>query len=146
MQARSKEYPRQGKDWVVFPLRVSGRIPPALSSAALAAEKYTSAMICCSFIFEPGDYDDRFHALDGDIDQFARSLPGFVKTERWESTGGRFINAMYFFEDQESVVQLASYPRHRIAKDEYAKWYRSYRVDVMEVSTSYGSVPKPVLG
>ena len=36
-------------------------------------------MICCQFIFKPGTYDDDFHELDGQIDTFARSLPGLEK-------------------------------------------------------------------
>jgi hypothetical protein len=102
-------------------------------------------VICCSFIFEPGEYDDEFYALDDDIDRFATALPGFVKRERWQSADGVFVNSMYFFSDRESVAQLASYPQHQVAKANYTKWYRSYRVDVMEVSGSYGSSPEPAL-
>ena len=39
-------------------------------------------MICCQFIFKLGDYHDDFHRLDGQIDQYARSLPGF---EKWRT-------------------------------------------------------------
>ena len=102
-------------------------------------------MICCSFIFEPGEYDAEFDELDSKIDQFARALPGFIKTERWQSADGKFVNAAYFFRDREAVASLASYPEHLTAKAHYAKWYRSYRVDVMEVSGSYGSDPAPQL-
>ena len=99
--------------------------------------------MCCSFIFEPGEYDEEFHALDSDIERYARALPGFVKTERWQSVDGRFVNAAYFFRDREAVAGLASYPAHLTAKANYAKWYRSYRVDVMDVTSSYGSRPEP---
>ena len=40
-------------------------------------------MICCQFIFKPGTYDDDFHHLDQEIDAYARSLPGFVRVEKW---------------------------------------------------------------
>lgn len=103
-------------------------------------------MICCSFIFEPGEYDAEFHELDSKIETFARALPGFIKTERWQSADRRFVNAMYFFRDREAVASLASYPEHLKAKEHYAKWYRSYRVDVMEVTGSYGSKPEPAIG
>jgi len=102
-------------------------------------------MICCSFIFEPGEYDAEFHKLDQDIDRFATALPGFVKREGWLSADGVFTNAMYFFTDHESVAQLAAYPQHQTAKENYSRWYRSYRVDVMEVSASYASTPAPEL-
>ena len=36
-------------------------------------------MICAQFIFKPGTYDDDFHRLDSQIDEYARSLPGFEK-------------------------------------------------------------------
>ena len=54
-------------------------------------------MICCSFVFEPGEYDQEFYELDSEIDEYARSLDGFIKTERWQSKNGAFINTMYFF-------------------------------------------------
>ncbi len=40
-------------------------------------------MICCQFVFRPGTYDEDFHRLDGQIDEYARSLPGFVRVETW---------------------------------------------------------------
>ena len=32
-------------------------------------------MICVQFIFKPGTYDEDFHRLDGQIDDYARTLP-----------------------------------------------------------------------
>ena len=40
-----------------------------------------SRMVCCSFMFRPGTYDDDFHRLDAQIDAFARGLDGFEKVE-----------------------------------------------------------------
>lgn len=102
-------------------------------------------MICCSFVFEPGEYDQEFYELDADIDKHARSLAGFIKTERWQSKNGVFVNSMYFFENEESVRELAMYPQHKVAKKNYARWYKSFRVDVMELSASYKSNPAPEL-
>jgi hypothetical protein len=42
-------------------------------------------VICCQFIFKPGTYDDDFHRLDDAIDDYARSLPGFDRVEKWLS-------------------------------------------------------------
>ena len=68
-------------------------------------------MICCSFIFKPGTYDDEFRLLDGVIEHYARSLPGFVKVENWRSVDGTDSNAMYFFTDMDAVdSSLASPP------------------------------------
>lgn len=95
-------------------------------------------VICCSFIFKPGVYDDDFHRLDTQIDGFARSLPGFVDVQTWHSEDGTTVNAMYFFRDMEAVRQLATYPQHREAKGQVQRWYDAYRVVISEVTASYG--------
>lgn len=95
-------------------------------------------MMCCSFVFKPGNYDDDFHRLDGQIDAFARALPGFVKVETWNSPDGSVVNAMYFFEDKASVSALANFETHREAKGQVARWYDGYRVVVSEVTATYG--------
>ncbi len=100
---------------------------------------YAGHMICCSFVFEPGEYDDEFHRLDSLVDTYARSLVGFVRVDRWFSEDRRFQNSMYFFADYTAVKLLANYPQHLEAKAGVDRWYRSYRVDVFELKTSYGS-------
>lgn len=95
-------------------------------------------MICCQFIFQPGTYDDDFHRLDGQIDDYARSLPGFVSVEKWVAPEGGVVNAIYYFADMESVRQLAQFPQHREAKDQVQRWYGGYRIVVSEVSATYG--------
>lgn len=102
-------------------------------------------MICCSFVFEPGAYDDEFHQLDSSIAEFAATLPGFVRVERWQSADGRFVNASYFFADRQSVTTLAKYPDHQTAKSQYSRWYHSYRVDIMEMVSTYSSKPPPAI-
>ena len=79
----------------------AGRHPP---------DHQENRMICCQFIFKPGVYDDDFHRLDGQIDQFARSLPGFEKVEDWRSPDGQVVNAVYYFADRESVAQTRPLP------------------------------------
>jgi hypothetical protein len=49
-------------------------------------------VICCSFVYKPGDYDDDFHRLDGQIDHFARSLPGFRTHLEAKSQVGRWYD------------------------------------------------------
>ncbi len=95
-------------------------------------------MICCQFIFKPGAYDDGFHRLDGQIDQFARSLPGFEKTETWQAPEGGVVNAIYYFADTASVAQLARFPRHQEAKGQVQRWYDGYRIVVSEITATYG--------
>lgn len=95
-------------------------------------------MICVQFIFQPGTYDEEFHRLDGEIDAFARALPGFDHVERWLAPEGGIVNAMYYFADQESVASLARFPQHLEAKSKVQRWYDGYRIVVTEVVATYG--------
>ena len=95
-------------------------------------------MICCQFIFRPGTYDDDFHRLDREIEEFARSLPGFVRVETWTAPAEGMVNAIYYFTDTASVSRLARFPRHLEAKDQVHRWYDGYRIVVSEVTSTYG--------
>lgn len=95
-------------------------------------------MICAQFIFRPGTYDDDFHRLDGEIDAFARSLPGFVRVENFVSADGTVTNAVYYFTDQESLTELAKFPKHLEAKGQVNRWYDGYRIVVSEITATYG--------
>jgi len=95
-------------------------------------------MICCQFIFRPGTYDDEFHALDDAVAVFARSLPGFMDVERWQSPDGSIINAAYYFRDLAPVRELSQFPEHLTAKSRQAQWYDGYRIVVSEVVANYG--------
>jgi heme-degrading monooxygenase HmoA len=95
-------------------------------------------MMCCQFIFKPGTYDDEFHRLDGEIDRYARSLPGFHKIETWQAPESGMVNAIYYFDDRKSVALLARYPQHREAKGQVQRWYEGYRIVVSEVKATYG--------
>ena len=95
-------------------------------------------MICCQFIFKPGEYDEEFHRLDGEIDSFARSLPGFDRVETWHAPEGGVVNAVYYFADKESVALLARFPQHQEAKGQVKRWYDGYRIVVSEVTATYG--------
>lgn len=98
----------------------------------------SASMICCSFIFRPGTYDDDFHRLDAQIDAYARGLEGFEKVEKWYSEDRAVVNAMYFFRDLDAVKQLATFPTHRAAKRQVDRWYDGYRVVISEVTAAYG--------
>ena len=95
-------------------------------------------MLCCQFIFKPGTYDDDFHALDGQIDDFARSLKGFERVETWQSADGTLVNAVYYFTDSESLRQLTQFPQHQEAKGQVTRWYDGYRIVISEVTAAYG--------
>ncbi|GAA2166530.1 hypothetical protein FHX52_4019 [Humibacillus xanthopallidus] len=101
-------------------------------------------MICCQFIFQPGTYDDDFHRLDAEIEQYARDLPGFERLETWVAPGGGVVNATYYFADRKSVALLARFPQHREAKGQVRRWYDGYRIVVSEVTATYGDGRLPV--
>jgi hypothetical protein len=100
-------------------------------------------MICVQFVLRPGTYDEEFHRLDGEIDAFARSLPGFVRTETWHRHDEGLVNAVYYFADSAALASLARFPRHLEAKGQVDRWYDGYRVVVSTVTTTYGD---PELG
>ncbi len=95
-------------------------------------------MICVQFIFKPGTYDDDFHRLDAQIDQYARGLRGFEKVETWQSPEGDIVNAVYYFADKESLGQLSRFPQHREAQGQVRRWYDGYRIVVSEITATYG--------
>ena len=95
-------------------------------------------MICCQFIFKPGTYDEDFHRLDGQIDEFARALPGFEKVETWFSEDRGVVNAVYYFADLQSVRELARFPQHQEAKSQVTRWYDGYQIIVSEITATYG--------
>ena len=95
-------------------------------------------MICAQFIFKPGTYDDDFHRLDSQIDEYARSLPGFEKVETWQSVEGDIVNAVYYFADRDSLKELSRFPTHREAQDQVHRWYDGYRIIVSEITATYG--------
>lgn len=95
-------------------------------------------MICAQFIFKPGTYDDDFHRLDSQIDEYARSLPGFDRSETWQSADGTIVNAVYYFTDKKTLAELGKFPVHREAQRDVHRWYDGYRIIVSEVTASYG--------
>ena len=91
-----------------------------------------------AFIFEPGVYDEEFHSLDGQIEEYVKTLPGFVRTERWQSLDGKIRNSIYYFKNRETIAKLARFEPHRVAKQNYSKWYKGYRIEVAEITQVYG--------
>jgi hypothetical protein len=96
------------------------------------------AKFTAAFIFQPGTYDDEFHELDAQIDAYAKALDGYVKTERWGSDDGKIRNSVYYFKNREAIALLARFEPHRVAKKNYAKWYKGYRIEVSEITQVYG--------
>lgn len=95
-------------------------------------------MYSAAFIFEPGQYDDEFHRLNAIIDDVAKSLPGFLGVDSWQSTSGPLRNVTYFWSDLETLKAFSTHPAHQEAKRQYARWYQGYHIVVSQVLRSYG--------
>jgi hypothetical protein len=100
-------------------------------------------VICVQFIFKPGTYDEDFHRLDGQIDEYARSLPGYDHVETWQSADGTMVNAIYYFTDREALAALARFPQHQEAKSQVQRWYDGYTIVVSEITATYGDERLP---
>lgn len=95
-------------------------------------------MFSASFIWEPGIYDAEFHRLNTILDDLARSLPGFLGVESWQSGDGRKKNAVYYWDNLETLKVFSVHPSHQEAKRRYAEWYNGYHIVISEVLRSYG--------
>jgi len=95
-------------------------------------------MFTAAFLFEPGDYDARFHELNALIDAAAKATPGYIGVESWRSADGRRANATYYWASLEALREFSSHPKHIEAKREYSKWYRGYQIVIAQVIRSYG--------
>ena len=95
-------------------------------------------MYSAAFIFEPGQYDAEFHRLNALIDSVARSLPGFLGMESWQSADGRRRNATYFWDNLDTLETFSAHPAHQEAKRQYARWYNGYHIVISKVVRSYG--------
>lgn len=95
-------------------------------------------MYCAAFIFEPGTYDERFHALDANIEAAANANPGYLGRETWRSEDGTRYNATYYWTDLESLKTFSGHPQHQEAKRDYQRWYKGFHIVVSQVIRSYG--------
>jgi heme-degrading monooxygenase HmoA len=95
-------------------------------------------MYSAAFIFEPGSYDVRFHALDAQIESAARANPGYLGRENWQSDDGTRFNATYYWTDLESLKIFSQNPQHLEAKRDYQRWYKGFHIVISQVIRSYG--------
>ena len=102
-------------------------------------------MYSAAFIFEPGEYDDEFHRLNGLIDEAANKTEGYLGAESWKSMDGKTINATYYWESFEALKTFSRHPRHLEAKKQYSRWYDGYHIVVSEILRSYGDDAIPHL-
>jgi heme-degrading monooxygenase HmoA len=95
-------------------------------------------MFSVSFIFQPGTYDERFHALDAQIEAAAAANAGYLGRETWHSADGERINATYYWTDLAALKAFSSDPKHLEAKREYQRWYKGFHIVISQVVRSYG--------
>ncbi len=95
-------------------------------------------MYSAAFIYEAGNYDAEFHRLNAIIDSVARSMPGFLGSESWQTADASRRNATYYWDNLESLKAFSIHPVHQEAKRQYARWYNGYHIVVSEIIRSYG--------
>ena len=95
-------------------------------------------MYSSTFIFAKGEYDEQFHRLDQAIADVAKSIPGYLGEESWESQQTGLISNVYYWESMDALRQLMQHPRHLEAKGQQAKWLDGYQVIVSQVLKTYG--------
>ena len=80
--------------------------------------------------------------LKPDTDPAKRALRDFGCTEFSSSTEGNQEIAISYWPDKESIIAWKNDPVHLQAQQQgKAKWYKSYRVQVVEISHQYEFAP-----
>lgn len=95
-------------------------------------------MLSATFIFQQHTDDAAFRELDDEIMRRAEANMGFKGKEKWGSPDGKQIRVIYYFETKESLAEFSRDEVHLEAKSRYAEWYEGYRVEIAEISGSWG--------
>ena len=95
-------------------------------------------MYSAAFIYQAGEYDADFHALNDAINQIARGSSGFLGSESWVSADGVTRNVTYYWADLETLQAFSKHPKHLEAKRQYGRWYSGFHVVVSQVIRAYG--------
>lgn len=99
--------------------------------------------ISATFIFSLAELDERFHALNDEIAERARRIPGFLGEEAWHDEVTGLHSEVYYWQSRDALAKLAALDTHLVAKREASTWIPSYRVVIAEVIAAYGH---PTLG
>lgn len=94
--------------------------------------------ITATFTFATVGFDDDFHALDQQIARVARSLPGYLGEESWESPSTGLVSNVYYWDSMESLEVLMRHPAHLAAKRAQARWLAGYQVVIAQVVACHG--------
>jgi heme-degrading monooxygenase HmoA len=95
-------------------------------------------MLSATFVFKQHTNNQAFKDLDDEIMSRAEANPGFKGKEKWLSPDGSQIRVIYYFETKESLAVFSKDAVHQEAKSRYAEWYDGYRVEIAEVTGSWG--------
>jgi heme-degrading monooxygenase HmoA len=91
-----------------------------------------------TFTFAKGDYDEEFHALDGQIAEIAKAIPGYLGEEAWENAATGLVSNVYYWETMEALQQLVRHPSHVMAKQRQSTWLNGYQIVIAQVIKAYG--------
>ena len=105
-------------------------------------------MYTATFTFAKGQYDDEFYALDHVIAQIAKSIPGYLGEEAWESHETGLVSNVYYWESMEALQALMKHPSHIQAKQRQSRWLNGYQVVIAQVIGTYGDggIAHPLAG
>jgi heme oxygenase (staphylobilin-producing) len=95
-------------------------------------------MLTATFIFKQNNAEGDFKRLDDEIMLRAQANAGYKGKEKWLSPDGTQIRVIYFFETKESLAEFSKDEVHREAKARYTEWYEGYRVEIAEITGSWG--------
>lgn len=95
-------------------------------------------MLTATFVFKLNNTDGDFKKLDEEIMLRAEANPGYRGKEKWLSPDGSQIRVIYYFETKEHLSEFSRDEVHRQAKARYAEWYDGYRVEIAELTASWG--------
>jgi heme-degrading monooxygenase HmoA len=95
-------------------------------------------MLSATFVFKQHTTNQDFKELDDEIMRRAEANPGFKGKEKWLSPDGSQIRVIYLFDSKESLAEFSKDEIHRVAKARYAEWYDGYRVEIAEITGSWG--------
>jgi len=95
-------------------------------------------MLSATFVFKQHTTNQDFNDLDDEIMRRAEANLGFKGKEKWLSPDGSQIRVIYFFDSKESLAEFSRDEIHRVAKARYAEWYDGYRVEIAEITSSWG--------
>lgn len=95
------------------------------------------SLFLSSFIFEKGEYDDDFYRLDGWIEAFTKTLPGFIGMESYtDAASGRIINN-YYWSSREAMETLMNNVEHHKAKQQSGRWLEGYQVVISRIEGAH---------